>query len=524
MSNHAAWQEPNVRRLTLQMGELLRSCKIVSQSRKSGQTNPLSVNDDQNMLLPDQDRTMAYTMTGLYFSHFESTYRILHIPTFWREYEECWSHKSTTTTAIRLKVCLVIAIGSVMHDSDSSFRNMARQWIYAAERWLADPIEKQKLDVCMIQIHCLVILARQLLSVSGDFIWTSMGTLVNRAMQIGLHRDPKHLPKMTILQAELRRRLWVTIFEMVVQSSLDSAMPPRILLADFDCSPPSNLDDDAIDNDTVMLVSCPENTFTSTSIQLKLYSSLVTRLRILQVLTDLHNDLKYEKVLGLSSQLLEACAELRSFSDSHKQHGLTQFHQNILIFMVHRFMIPLHCPFVRKATQNPLFIYSINASLDASIAIVSPQKDTSYSQLMAVGSSFCKEAIRLSATIISLELLSQINEQRHIGTIHCNVQSREHLKQGLRNTIDMALARLRNGESNVKSHLFLSMILAQAEAVEFNRPVELEVAKRGLESIRLCYDILRTRATIGIDDLLCVSPDDDFGFGMDLEYAGDFQF
>lgn len=46
-----------------------------------------------------------------------------------------------------------------------------------------------------------------MLRVGGDLIWVSVGTLLRMAMQMGLHHDPRHFPHMTILQADMRRRL-----------------------------------------------------------------------------------------------------------------------------------------------------------------------------------------------------------------------------------------------------------------------------------------------------------------------------
>jgi hypothetical protein len=60
-------------------------------------------------------------------------------------------------------------------------------------------MEKDRLSINGLQVHCLLIIARQTLSVGGDLIWVSMGNLVRAAMQLGLHRDPRHLGKMTLL-------------------------------------------------------------------------------------------------------------------------------------------------------------------------------------------------------------------------------------------------------------------------------------------------------------------------------------
>ena len=97
-------------------------------------------------------------------------------------------------------------------------------------------------------------------------------------MQMGLHRDPEHLPKMSILSVELRRRLWATIMEMTVQSSLESGLPPLISFNDFDTKPPLNINDSEVDELTQVLPIAKDlATFTQTSLQLALLQSLRIR-------------------------------------------------------------------------------------------------------------------------------------------------------------------------------------------------------------------------------------------------------
>lgn len=97
-------------------------------------------------------------------------------------------------------------------------------------------------------------------------------------MQMGLHHDPEYLPRMSPLNIELRRRLWATIMEMIVQSSLESGQPPLISFDDFDTKPPSNINDSEIDESTQTLPRPKDRTiFTDTSLQLALLQSLRIR-------------------------------------------------------------------------------------------------------------------------------------------------------------------------------------------------------------------------------------------------------
>ncbi|RAL16211.1 fungal specific transcription factor domain-containing protein [Aspergillus homomorphus CBS 101889] len=498
-NRQVSFHSPEASTLVTQAGDLLRKCKTQARSIKLGRPTRGLLPPGLGSVPPP--RETADAMVELYLSSFESVYvspailtwaqlqRILHLPTFRAEYRKYWDNPEAITPILRLKVLLVIGIGSSLYDHGdraSVLHNIDRvqQWIYAAQTWLSGPLEKDRLDIPGLQIFCLTILARQLFSIGGDTIWISMGSLVHSAMQIGLHRDPKHLPTRSVLDAELRRRLWYTILEFVVQASLDSWMPPRISFDDFDTEPPSNASDDQLNESTVQFL--PRDSTTETSIQLALIQSLPVRLRIVQLLNGLHSENSYERVLALSSELITALQECN-------RHAFTPFHRNLLDYLVRRFMIPMHYYFSNQARSNPLFHYSLKLSLDAALALVSPEPNPQFARLMAMGGGLFREGIRSATSAISLELLAHVETQRLNGTLYRTRQYREFLKQVVRDLIDLSEDRIRQGETNVKNHMFLSMILAQVEAVEANKTVEVEVARGARDSLGLCNTLLQTR-------------------------------
>ncbi|OJD34085.1 c6 zinc finger domain-containing protein [Diplodia corticola] len=518
--------------LVAQMGHLLLKCKEIARKLKVGRPSRRLSRPGFSLAFPS--REVSDKMASLYFQSYESTHRILHVSTFWAEYERYWRDPESAPIDLRLKILLVIGIGSSLHehgDADAGFRNMVHQWVYAAQSWLSGPLEKDRLEVSGLQIHCLSILARQIFSIGGDLVWVSMGSVIHRAMQIGLHRDPKHLPAMSVLQAELRRRLWATILEMVVQSSLDSAMPPRISFDDFDTQAPSNNDDDEMNDSTTTLQPHPKGTYTTTSIQLLLLDSLPTRLRVLHLLNGLRSELSYLDVLALSSEITDAYCACSSFMRANERSGITPFHRNLLDYLIRRFMVPLHCPFASKARTNPLFHYSLKASLDTAMAIVSPEPDEGFSHLMAIGGGMFREGFRYACTVISLELIAQAEAQRLDGTLHRNSQYLDLLRKAVKDLMWLSLDRIRQGETNIKSHMFLSMVVAQVEAIEGGTACELKVAQSAKDSLEFCRDLLQTRA-----DFLALSDNNDpgplsaspgsgqggFGFGFDLDFEFSF--
>ena len=68
--------------------------------------------------------------------------------------------------------------------------------------------------------------------------------------------------------------------------------------------------------------------------------------------------------------------------------------------------------------------------------------------------------------------------------------------------VRLAERRIRNGETNVKSHMFLSMVLAQVEAAEQGGPVDVDVSRAMRDSLAFCEGLLSERAA-----------------GMDWEYS-----
>ena len=184
-----------------------------------------------------------------YLRTFEGVFRVLHIPSFLRDCESYWVNPSAAKPSVLTKMLLVCAIGVPFFASPDQprLRASCTKWIQAAESWLSAPHEKSRLNMAGLQIHILLLLARQVCSVDGDLTWISAGSLLRSAMHLGLHRDPHYFQKISRFNTEMRRRLWATVMEMTVQTSLDMGMPPLISPDEYDTQPPSNINDSELE-------------------------------------------------------------------------------------------------------------------------------------------------------------------------------------------------------------------------------------------------------------------------------------
>jgi len=275
----------------------MKKCKALARIIKSRRAPPWPCIPTAD--LPPKD--IADELVDCYLRTTETVYRVLHITTFRRDYEALWISDTVPNTAFLVQLKLVLAIGATTYDDKFSLRTSAIRWVYEAQTYLSEPNLKSRLSIQSLQTNLLLLLARELADVGGDTVWISAGALFRTAVYMGLHRDPASGPKMTAFAAEMRRRIWNSILEISLQSSLTSGGPPFLSLDDFDTEPPGNFDDDQIVADDP--VSKPETDFTQMSIAIAFRKTFSLRLAITKFLNDTGSHSTYDETLRLDTEL-----------------------------------------------------------------------------------------------------------------------------------------------------------------------------------------------------------------------------
>lgn len=441
-----------------------------------------------------------------YLRTFEGVFRVLHVPSFRKEYDSHWLDDTQTKPSVLLKIMLVCAIGVPFYTGvdQPRLRVASAKWIQAAETWVAAPHAKSRLNMAGLQIQILVLLAKQACNIEGDHIWIPAGSVLRTAMYLGLHRDPSYFGKINTFHAEMRRRLWATVLELTLQSSLDMGMPPMVSAEDYDTNPPSNVNDDDIqEHEDLPLEISPPDTCTDCSIQIAFTQSLPLRLQITRQLNSLRFDLPYSECLRLGKELTELChAKTQFFKDTlGNGSNITPFQVKLLDSLVRRFILGLHRPFFAKAIEFPQYHFSRKICLDTSLTIMapttSPSADVDDWTLMtyrAVG--FFKALILYAISTVYYELNTQIQEQRDISTLTAPLVSKTPLQQNFKLSSQsqllydalvwayhVAVARLRNGETNAKGVVFFACAVARVDALISGADPEATVLKAAKTSI-----------------------------------------
>ncbi|KAF7561652.1 hypothetical protein G7046_g2494 [Stylonectria norvegica] len=511
------------RQLKLDLQTLIHKCKLMARSIKS--VRPGGYMSSEQRMPEEADIDFSNQMVEVYLSHFESAFRILHIPSFRAEYGDYWRNPKEAPLHVQFKVQLVIAIGSSLyqnaHDADL-VRSRSCQWVHAAQSWTSGLMEKNRLSLSGLQIQALVILARQVLSIGGDLIWIAVGTLVRTAMHMGLHLY-KNRSKIRVLSvkcehfassqrivdftmafimskdfasirsntscrtAEIRKRMWATILEMNVQASLDSGTPLAVSLDEIDIDIPSDINDEDI-NETTMALSPPpppdsDHTVTDTTLQRLMLKTLQLRMAIVRRINSRGLGFSPGEVQSMTLDLKKACDDGEACLKRDDGDQASIFKLNMTDLLVRRFLLTLHRPLISgSGTSHPESYFSRKVCLDSTTAILSPLPNADFAYLSLVGGGFFKNRIIHASLALCSELLLDLEEN---GQTRRLSNYRTMLIGALGECLKQVAGRIQHGETNVRLHMKLSIVMRQAELSDVRFIVRqqclMEAAKESLE-------------------------------------------
>lgn len=299
--------------------------------------------------------------------------------------------------------------------------------------------------------------------------------------------------------SEIRRRLWATILEMNVQGALDAGVQPTISFEDFDTAPPSNCNDEDIDEGTQILEQQPDATVTDTSLQLSLFRSLRTRLEIVRRMNGIGPQLSYDEVLNLSSTISKACHECKIHVRADQSAEGATFKHNLSDLFIRRFLLILHRPFASRARTNPMFYFSRKTSLDAATALLSPAQDDEFSRLALLSGGIFKSRIIHACLALTSELLIEAEEVGRTSTTQWLPNYRRMLVEAIKEARRQLGQRMQFGDTNVKLHMKLSIALSQAESTESGTSLQQQMAQSAKESLHMAYSIIQARAGPPVD-------------------------
>jgi hypothetical protein len=324
---------------------------------------------DLEALLPSREETDA--LIHVYLDQFEQVHRIVHIPTFRKEYAQFWvpgtKQRYAAFTALVLSM---MAVASCVHTHadlkfigmKSSARHWAEKWIWAIDEWQCKQSQKHR-RLIHYQVACLLYLGKRVNTIKKKRFWTGSGALIQDGVAVGLHREPSHMGgKIDAYNQEMRRRIWATIQEFDMQASFDHGLPTLLSQLHYDTNPPQNLDDEDFDDTTTTLPpSKPDTEYTFSSFQHLARQSLQLRLELSRLLTGPASVIDYDQVIRYTNDLTQEIDALPSWdmnvdNTKCKKNPMTAY--TLLHVQLRQYIIPLHQPYLKLRKQNSKYQYS----------------------------------------------------------------------------------------------------------------------------------------------------------------------
>lgn len=320
-------------------------------------------------LLPSREVTDK--LVSVYLDQFEQVHRIVHIPTFKRDYEEYWQPDSGKRyAAFTALILAMIAVSSCVHTHESlrfigmmsNARHWAERWIKACDHWYSEQSQKHR-RLIHYQVACLLYLGKRVNTIKKKRFWTGSGALIQDGIAVGLHREPSYMAgKITIYNQEMRRRIWATVQEFDMQASFDHGLPTLLSQLHYDTNAPSNLDDEDFDEHTTSLPpSKPVTEYSFSSFQHLSRQSLPLRLELSRLLTGPASEIDYEQVIRHTNDLTHEIDALPSWDlnqDNIKGNKNPMIAYTLLHVQLRQYIIPLHQPYLKLRKQNSKYQYS----------------------------------------------------------------------------------------------------------------------------------------------------------------------
>ncbi|EAW12414.1 putative C6 transcription factor [Aspergillus clavatus NRRL 1] len=441
----------------------MQKCKALARIIKAQRAPPWPAQPTHH--LPPKDVTDE--LVDCYLRTTETVFRVLHIPTFKRNYEALWVSNGQIDTGFLVQLKLVLTIGACIYDEKYTLQVSALRWVYEAETWLSEPKFKSRLDIQSLQTHILLLIAREIVGIGGDSVWFAAGALLRKAIYLGLHRDPSRLPVESTYVAEMRRRLWNTILEITLQSSLASGGPPLLSIDDFDSQPPAHFDDDQLVAEDP--VPKPDHAFTQTSIAIALRKTLPIRLAVLKFLNDLASSGTYDETLQLDATLRASYKDLcRTLQKCNSSAGPSppRFATHAVDLLLHGYIVALHSPFFGPAMRETSYAFSRKVAVEAALKIwylASPASSapSSLARLLTCGSGIFRILTIQAVLLIIAEFRAEVLEDDGLSPL----PPRSDLLAVVKAAKEWVFRWIEAGATNIKGFVLTSAITAQIDGL-----------------------------------------------------------
>ena len=345
-----------------------------------GHASPITIEEILQALPPKQD---CDRVISAYFNAKFTSIPSLHAHHFRRRYDAFWEDPTCTGFLWDSILFSILAAGAVVLSArppSHSVANVAEPRLYmnVAARCLVSG-EYMKAKPMAVEAVLAYTHSRNVQKEDSDAsLWMLWGILVRLAQRRGYHRDPSKVStKITLFEAEMRRRCWLIISSHDLLFSFQHGLPPIIHEEACDTDHPTILTDEDFDEDTVVLPR-PRPSTDPLPILAYVYKSHLSRIQrriIRQALRVTPSP--YSETLALHAELeqwhasIPPCLRIRSIRcTAFTDFNYTIMHRIMLEIMFRKSLCILHRPYLSREKSDPEMNKSREACRDAAVGVL----------------------------------------------------------------------------------------------------------------------------------------------------------
>jgi Fungal specific transcription factor domain len=259
------------------------------------------------------------------------------------------------------------------------------------------------------------------------------GIVVRTAMRMGYQRDPSHYPKIPVLQAEMRRRLWSTIVISDILISYQVGLPKIINESQSDTELPRNLLDEDFDESTVELPhprpdsECTLMAYAITKHKLTSVFGMIVELASSPWATSYtHDVMRLDKLLHEVHNSFPPGLSMRPTTSSITDSGALISRRFALETLFQKSRCVLHRRYLTLAKSEHQYLYSRQSCVDAAIQLLHHQFIL-HSECQPGGllhrdswkvAPLMNQGFLLAAMIICLEMDHMQNGTQNVTPVH----------------------------------------------------------------------------------------------------------
>ncbi|KAI5207026.1 hypothetical protein E4T39_02057 [Aureobasidium subglaciale] len=349
-------------------------------------------------------------LVASYLDQFEHLHRVVHVPTFRRQYINFWLPGKPRSPAFIALILSMMAISACACPEGATYHNLSARWIANCDEWLKQQQSTKYHKLVQYQVGCLNYLAKRINLVRKKSFWMNTGSMVQRATMDGLNTETTSTLTENVFMLEMKRRIWHTIRELDLQNSFDFGLPSMLHSLHDDVAAPANLDDEDFDESrTDGFSSSPATRYTRTSYQSVSARSWALRLEISRRLS--HpvqlEPLTYDEVLRYTHDLTQAISDIPVWNVSTKGN-LPIVANAILQCQLKECVLAIHRPSVKTGDAKFWLSENIYHHMSRDILLLNLQiADKGLHSMTRIREDVLLASLSLTRTIMLQEPSSQ---------------------------------------------------------------------------------------------------------------------